>query len=267
LQIPKISKNDEGHYKNLKHGLVQADLQFWNRNGENNYLLVVVDIVSKRVDFEAIADKNNETIINGMEAIFKRKYIFDHDDDTVVLPLSIQTDAGSEFGKVFDEWCTKHGIRHLVSRAGRKNQSAVVEAFNYVISRILAVKTTIEQNNDKRKGKHTQRQWVRYLPQLRTVTNDKEIKEKTVTSFFKLAKTNPKQLDLKYNDEVFVKLEKPTDINDNRLSGKFRIGDFRFTKTAHRITGRIYNFSGNPVRYMVEGFPNNLFMRSELIKK
>ena len=75
LQIPQITKNDKSKYKNLMGGNVQADLQFWNENAGYRYLLVIVDVVTKRIDVEPIKNKFPSDIIKAFEEIFKRKYI------------------------------------------------------------------------------------------------------------------------------------------------------------------------------------------------
>jgi hypothetical protein len=266
LQIPKFDAKDTAKYKTFQPGYVQADLQFWNTDEGYNYLLVVVDIQTKRIDFEPMKDKSQETVIKSMENIFSRTYIYDHDKTKIVLPNIIMTDAGSEFSGKFIEWCTKHNIQKKTGRAGRKQQTSVVEGFNLVISKVLAIKSTMVQANEKLKGKHTQRRWVRYLPKLRIALNDNEVSDTLISSFFQFAKVFPNQI-LRIGDKVHVILEKPLDVNDNKLSGKFRTGDYRYEKTARVITNRIYNLSGNPIRYVVSGHPNATFARSELMKR
>lgn len=266
LQIPKYSKNDVATYSTFKPGYCQADLQFWNVDKGYRYLLVVVDIHTKRIDVEALEDKTQESVIAGMNNIFSRTYIFDHDANTIVFPNIIMTDAGTEFGSKFIEWCTANKITKKTSRVARKQQTSVVEGFNLVISKVLAIKTTMDQNNAKRKGKLEQRHWVKYLPDLRIVLNDKEVNDRVVSDYFQFAKVTPSQL-LRIGETVHVILERPLDVQDNKLSGKFRTGDYRYEKVGRKITNRIYNLSGNPIRYVVDGIPNATFARSDLMVK
>lgn len=264
LETPKFNKDDKALYSTFQPGHCQADLQFWNDDNGYKYLLVIVDIKTKFIDVEPLKDKTQETIIKGCENIFKREYIYKKNDDKIVLPNTIMTDAGSEFGSKFVDWCEDHNITKKTARQGRKQQTAVVEGFNLVISKILAIRTTLDQVNAKnKKGRNEQRHWVKYLPNLRVVLNDKDVNDTLIENFFKFSKVNKNQI-LKIGDKVHVILEKPLDVNDNRLSGKFRTGDYRFDKKAHKITNRIYNLSGNPIRYVVDGYPNNTFARSEL---
>lgn len=265
LQTPQFAKQDKATYNTFQAGYCQADLQFWNDDRGYKYLLVIVDIKTKFIDIEPLKDKTQESIIQGCENIFKREYIYKKTDDgKIVLPNIIMTDAGSEFGSKFVEWCEDHNITKKTSRAGRKQQTAVVEGFNLVISKILAIRVTLDQVNAKyKKGRHEQRHWVTYLPKLRIVLNDKEVNDSLISNYFRFAKVHKSQI-LKIGDKVHVILEKPLDVNDNKLSGKFRTGDYRFDKKAHQITNRIYNLSGNPIRYVVDGYPNNTFARSEL---
>ena len=122
----------------------------------------------------------------------------------------------------------------------------------------------MQQSKDAKKNKLSQRQWVIHLPKLRIVLNDNDVKNHLIKSFFEFAKVYPKQI-LTIGSKVHVILEKPRDAQDNQLSGKFRTGDYRFDKVAHKITNRIYNMSGNPLRYVVDGYPNVTFSRSELV--
>lgn len=265
LDTQKFSvKNNKATYKTFQAGYCQADLQFWNQDQGYKYLLVVVDIMTKRIDLEALKDKTQETIIKGMEEIFKRHYIFDKDGDYIVYPNIIMTDSGSEFGEKFIQWCTEKNIVKKTSRVARKQQTSVVEGYNYVISKILAIKTTLEQSKAKKRNRLEQRQWVKHLKKLREVLNDKEINEVMIKDFFKFSEKRPSSL-LNIGDKVHVVLERPLDVQDNKLSGKFRIGDYRYEKTPRYIANRIYNLSGNPVRYVVTGINNATFSRNELL--
>lgn len=262
LNPVRYAKEDKAKYKVLGAGTVQMDLQFWNVDRGYRYLLVAVDIFSKRIDLEALKDKEQKTIIDAVETIFTRSYIYDKDGQYHVLPNVIVTDPGTEFGKSFIDWCSTHNIVKRTPRVARKQQTAVVEGFNYVISRILAIRTTNDQYNAKKRNRVEQRQWVRYLPKLREVLNDKDVNEVLISKFFKFAETKPSQL-LRIGDKVHVALEKPHDVNQNKLTGKFRTGDYRYEQEPREILNRIYNLSGNPVRYVVSGYPNVTFARSE----
>jgi hypothetical protein len=77
LQEPKYSKNDIAKYNTLEIGNLQADLQFWNDNAGYKYLLVVVDIVSKNIDFEAIKNKEPNSIISGLSITNTQLFIPD----------------------------------------------------------------------------------------------------------------------------------------------------------------------------------------------
>jgi hypothetical protein len=266
LQEPKYSKNDIAKYNTLEIGNLQADLQFWNDNAGYKYLLVVVDIVSKNIDFEAIKNKEPNSIISGFETILNRDYIFEHNKQTIVYPRSITVDDGGEFKGEFIKWCTDNEISLRTGRAGRKKQTSIVETYNYYISKLLAIKTTLQQAKDKTKNKVSQRQWVIHLPKLRTIMNDKEVKPKMINDFFTLKPISKNQL-LNLGDKVYVILEKPKDVNDNQLTGNFRTGDYRFDKTPRRIEQRIYTLSNNPIRYVISGIKNATFARSELFLK
>lgn len=266
MQPPRPDKHDEAHYAVLRQGTIQADLQFWNSYNGFKYMLIVVDVVSQNVDVEPMRTKEPHVVIRAFENIFNRKFLFPRDNNDIIYPNVIMTDDGSEFeNKKFLDFCTQHKIHKKTAHSGR-HQIPYADAYSLLISKLLAIKTTAEQSDRlKNTERITQRNWIKYLPQIREILNDKEVQEKTISEFFQFHKIYPNQI-LKIGDMVHVKLEKPRDVVDSKLSGKFRTGDYYWEKQPRKIINRIYNLSGNPLRYVVDGIDDATYARSELLK-
>lgn len=253
MQPNQKRKQPMSHYMiPTANTMVQADLTHWNTDNGYKYLLVAIDVVSQKTDFEAIKSKDYTAIINGFNEIFKRQYIkptFKY----------LYCDAGTEFNNKFlRDYFAKFGIYVRITRVGRKNQNCYVEGMNNIINRILATKTNCDMLEDKTKN----REWVQYLPELRKIINARKIKRKVMADFLTPIELNAKEDLLKVGTEVYLPLEKPENVFQVKERGRFRNGDLRFTKDKYKIDTVIY---GNPMRYMVDGVNNASFRKNELL--
>ena len=99
----------------------QADLADMTRYASDNdgvkFLLVVIDVLSKRAWVEPLKDKRNESLVEAFKKIYK---------DGSTAPYSLGTDAGTEFtGRaVQDLLKNEYGINHYV--LGSSSQKAAV---------------------------------------------------------------------------------------------------------------------------------------------
>ena len=92
----------------------QADLLFMPADRGYKYLLVVVDLYDRKTDAEPIKHKNAQDIINGFKAIYKRK-ILD------MPQMFIQTDAGSEFKGIVEQYFENNNVIHTHVRRRNAN--------------------------------------------------------------------------------------------------------------------------------------------------
>lgn len=262
LQVPKKDK-EKSHFMPLFQGSCQIDLQYWNDDQGYKYLLVCVDTVNGHIDFEALKNKTPKDVIDGLDKIFSRTYIY----NPKMYPSNIQCDSGAEFkNKTFEDWCEKRNIGLRFGRVGRTKQQAYVESANLLISQLLAIKTTLDQKKmNARNTKANQRQWIKHLPKLRVILNEGEGKNpRLIKQFMQFHNINAKTL-LPIGTTVYVINEEPYDVNNNKLKGRFRTGDYRFEKQARKIEGYYYLPNGNPLRYIVSGYDNVTFSRDELV--
>ena len=64
--------------------------------------------------------------------------------------------------------------------------------------------------------------------------------------------------------KVRVVLDYPSDVHGNRLHGKFRAGDRRFSLKPH-VVENVLMFPNQPIRYVIDGIQNNTFSKAELL--
>ena len=99
--------------------IFQADVVFMTdfkkENNGNSYILVVIDIFSKRAYFEAMKTKSTESILKALKEIFRRSDI----------PEKIHTDLGGEFtSKKMQKFLKQKNIQHYVTYSSYKAQIA-----------------------------------------------------------------------------------------------------------------------------------------------
>jgi len=96
-----------------------------NRN--TNYLLTIIDVLTKFAFVAPLKNKKESTIANAFEAIFEG-------DDGSGPPLLLVTDNGTEFkNKTMTKLTQDFGIKQIFNRAGDKTSQGIVERFNRTI--------------------------------------------------------------------------------------------------------------------------------------
>jgi hypothetical protein len=94
-----------------------------NQNNGYNYLLMVIDVLSKFGWIEKLKNKKPRSIIKAFENIFK----------TGRICKILTTDAGTEFNNyLFSNFLTQKNIKHFIAR-NTEIKAAVVERFNRTI--------------------------------------------------------------------------------------------------------------------------------------
>lgn len=84
-----------------------ADLSMHaKQNSGYKFLLIAIDVLSKKLYVSALKSKSNQNVVLGFEAIFAN-----------VIPEAIRTDAGKEFlGETTQELFKKNEIKHFIAR-------------------------------------------------------------------------------------------------------------------------------------------------------
>lgn len=218
----------------------QADLLFLPNDDGYKYCLVVVDIATRKVDAEPLKTKESKEVKQAMQKIYKRKIL--------KTPLRLEIDPGKEFEGNFSRYFKN--MLHIVKKiVGRHRQQSVVETKNFQIGKILNTRMLVEEinNND------TSRSWVDILPKVIKLINKYFSHEPMGIDVDQPIKTNKFSSDmLPVGARVRIQLDNPIDyVNEKNLSGRFRAGDIRWSKTVHKITS-FYLRPGQPPMYQLD---------------
>jgi hypothetical protein len=253
---PPEKKDNMPKYQIFKANyLNQGDLLFMPSFNGYKYALVITDGHTKKVDAIAIKNKDSATIIKAFDKIYKKNGILEY-------PTIISFDAGSEFkNKEVITYFTEHDVYVKFARVNRHRQQALVEAKNYTIGNNL---NKIMNAKELETGK-TNKDWVKYLPQLVVLINENLPKPRTKPIAETPMITKENQNLLNEGDKVRVILDYPKSASDDkRLYGnKFRTGDLRWSKTPHEIE-QVNIRPGYPPLYKIDGIKGTNYTRQQL---
>ena len=235
---------------NARH---QVDLLYLKEDKGYKYLLVCVDIATRKCDAVPLKVRDAKTVRDALKKIYSRGILR--------LPtVDIQADKGTEFQKEFKTYFSKI-TKVFYKLTARSRQQAVVEAKNKQIGAIINAKILADEiNNDD-----VSVSWVSILPKV-----IKAINEEYTQAPHKVDMEKPILVDKKTQDllpvgtKVRVILNHPKDyVNGGRLGGKFRGGDIRWSKEAHTITQVLLNPGETPM-YQVDGSNGVAYTKMQL---
>jgi hypothetical protein len=200
------------------------------------------------MDAEPMKNKEAETTKKALEKIFKRKIL--------KRPLRLEVDEGTEFKGAFKAFYDKVlEIRTKV--AGRHRQQAVVETKNQVIGKIINQKLLADEIATGETATH----WTEILPKVVQLINQNYAHE--------AEPTDPKA-PIRSTGDIFpigtkvrVALDNPVSYQGDKLHGKFRTGDLRWTKEIKTIT-QFYIRPNQPILYQVDNKNNVAYSKEQL---
>lgn len=239
---------------------IMADVLYLPKTKEGfNYLLVIVDLATKEVDFEPVKNTNSQTILDATKKIFKRKHIKEP-------YASISTDAGIEFKSVFHKFFKDKNIYHKIALPNRHTQQAPVENANRQIGYIL----NMYMNKREVETGKIYREWTDILDQLREDMN--KIRKKKLPDKLEdikipdyteaLIENEPKY---KVGDVVHIALDYPKNaLNQKQNTSVFRVGDIRWDTQSRKILKIVYMADKPYYRYIVSGIKNASFTENQL---
>lgn len=256
----KEPKSAQGKFFTPKPGYkLQADLLFLPPDQGYKYLLVVIDISDKKIDFEPLKSKKVNEIIISFDKIFNRHII-------IKPKLYISTDPGKEFdNNQFKKYLKKQDIYLKINKPGRHRQNSLVERANRTIGTMIYKYISSQKlaSNEQETG------WIHKLKLLRKILNfgkkapSKLEINKNKNSDIKLTKLN--SIILPENTKVRIKLDLPTDIiNGKRLTGNKRASDINFSKKIYTITS-FELLPNQPPFYYVNNDKTTRYTREQLL--
>ena len=234
----------------------QADLLQLPKTKEGyQYMLVIVDLWSREVDFEPLKDKSSATVKEAFKTIFKRPYLN--------APVMVKTDNGTEFKGEADKYLKKEGVWHRTGHPYRHQNQANVERMNRTIGRLL---NGYMNAKEEATGK-VYREWTDVLDIIRTDLNKMRYRADQPDYVPTLdVSTTPK---FKVGDLVHRKLDYPQNaLGHKQPTENFRVGDYRFERHPKEIISVFpYPKGKQPgFRYMLRDILDTSYAEWELMK-
>lgn len=255
LKVPKTEKGKSvPHTEVLKESAThQADLLFLPHDKKFRYALVVVDLATRALDAEPLKTKNPSEVSKAIHRIYKRKHLS--------FPTILQVDSGSEFKGAFAQLLKKRDIHIRVAKTGRHRAQAMVETLNGMISKALNRAMTVEE---EKSGKQSN-EWVDNLPHLVRILNERQKRPpKDPTKAGPPTCSGSSCNIIKVGTKVRLILEHPVmNVTGERITGKFRAGDRRWTKKVYSIKS-ISLRPDQPPMYLIEGVPDIAFTKAQI---
>ena len=166
-----------------------------------NFILTVIDVLSKMADAEPVPRKTGVNTTRALEAIFNR---------TQRRPQRIESDKGKEFFNAdFARTCHREGIHHFATNS--RHKASVAERFNRSLKDLMYKHFTATNSY----------RWIDVLPQLLETYNGR---------YHRSIGRSPDDVNANNEDEVYRHL-----YNKRPKPGiKYAVGDYvRISKTKH----------------------------------
>ena len=229
----KESKKDMPRFYNFEENDThQADLLILPNDDGYKYCLVVCDVATAKTDAEPLKGRTALNVLDAIKKIYARD-ILDEPDKIIV-------DSGPEFQKGFAAYFHANKIMLKKALPGRHRQVALVERKNQILGKVLFMRMFAQELITGVISK----EWVQDLPIIIEKMNRKYAhKPYTDTELFK--KFNPWdnliQHIIPLGTKVRIILDEPRDIDQQKLHGKFRDTDHRWTTEIYKITSYIFD--------------------------
>lgn len=181
----------------------QADLiemiPWAKQNSGYRYILMVIDIFSKRVWAMQLKNKTGEEVTNAMASIFT--------SNPEHIPRNLHTDEGKEFyNQHFQRLMKKHGINHYSTYSSMK--ASIVERFNRTFLNKLWPKLNLQ-------GSH---KWLQHLQPIIRQYN---------STIHRTIKMRPIDVNEKNQQHLLQTVYRPNQtIRVNKSKNKFNVNDF-----------------------------------------
>jgi len=228
--------------ENSRH---QADLLFLPDDGGYRYLLLVVDVATKRVAGRPLKNKKAQGVLKALKDIYKKE---------LDIPGIFHVDSGKEFMGPVKTWLKSQGMLVRTAATQRHSQQAVIEAQNRIVGAIIM---RLELNEELESGEQSTT-WREFLPTILDTMNEhteKSPPKKRGEPPAVKCKGYECKL-LKVGTLVRVALDYPVSGalekgKHKKVGWGFRSGDIRWSPKGYKITNVLLH-PGQPVRYVVE---------------
>ena len=220
----------------------QMDVLYMPSDRGYKYCVVIADIGTHKTDAEPIKNVNSSSVLKAVQKMYNRGILEQ--------PKKIITDSGKEFQGDFSKYFTDEEVNLKKALTGRHRQVGLVEKYNGILARVLFMRMASEELlTGKRSAK-----WVSDLKIVVDAMN-KRYGHDAQTEKQLLKKSNPFE-DLKQNlipigTIVRVQLDEPKNITGEKLHGKFRATDHRWSLEKYKVIDWIFD-PIEPVLYVID---------------
>ena len=238
--VTKPKGSNVGRYAYLPENKVQQiDLISMPPDQGYNHILTLAD--QSRV-FSAIPLKTK----SARETLDALQRLYRYNRLGLKKPQNLQFDGGGEFDNdIFKKWAKDNNITLKKGITGRSKQQALVEKRNGQLSYLIGARDEAErQITGDVKMRST---WVKYLPRFVREINEEskpyreklKAKQESINKKVedgeapKISGKNPKILTI--GTKVRIALNKPETIGGVKKSGKFRVGDVKWSNTIYTV--------------------------------
>jgi Integrase core domain len=240
LKAPKKDKglNAPKFYGTKPNAVHQADLLFLPTDKGFKYLLVVVDVATKKIDALPLRTKSASTVKTAFVKIYNGKVL--------KMPQRIEIDPGTEFKSQVADYFEDNDVFMRVGKPGRHRQQAIVERVNQSLGTAIFL---IQLEKELKTGKNS-RLWLHlYKPIIEQLNSKvKPIKPRLESPTCEGDSCNL----LSQGDKVLVALDEPKDVEGKKLIGKFRSTDMKYDLKI-RIIKEIIIKPNFPPMYLLDG--------------
>jgi transposase InsO family protein len=131
LHRKKIKNNPTPITTGKEQEQYQMDLldmsKFWHANGGNRWILICIDIFTRKAAAQPLKDKKAETTLKGLKEILKE----------LGKPRLIVSDSGSEFKGAVSKYLKDNGILHRVTEPMDHNVLGIIDRFSMAIKNMI----------------------------------------------------------------------------------------------------------------------------------
>jgi hypothetical protein len=225
-------------YNPFPNKVHQADLLFLPNDKGYKYLLVVVDVSSHKCDAEALKSKKPQSVLNAFIKIYSRGIL--------QYPKRIEVDDGTEFKGPIPNFFFESGVAIRRAKPGRHRQQALVERYNQLFGVLLFRKMTAKQLLNRK----INTQWITHYKKVRDQINEHAKPTKNITKS-PICHGDSCNL-LNIGTKVLVALDNPQESTGQKLSGRFRSHDIRFSPEI-RVVKEVLIKPNSPPLYLLDG--------------
>lgn len=241
-KLIKPPKKDKGpnapHYQVIEPGIIQSadTLELTNHRGFK-YLLVVVD-QARIIDAQPLRSLTTQAVLNAFINIYKRGIL--------KFPTGrLEVDSGSEFKGVVADYFTEKGVFVRVGKPKRSRNQALVERGNQQIGKMIFQKQLEKELTTGRNS----RLWLDFYRDIINNLNSKrppKSKDKSPMCKGVSCKILPE------GSIVLAISDKPKDIENKNLHGKFRTTDIKWYLKLRKVQ-KVLIKPSFPVMYVLDG--------------